>query len=157
MGLGRGIQQPARGRRLMAPADIHRERSSALGISELQKSRQTDTQRHTDKLQEFRELSWHTDRQPEADNTVRGCCEPPVLVPIPFQAGSTSLGTMHHYQPSHAEIHKEAKLNVVRVHLAPLQLGRKHPYITPAWGRAPSCNSPAGERSSGCGIAAQRS
>lgn len=106
MGLGRSIQQPARGRRLMAPADIHRERSSALGISELQQSRQTDAQRHTDKLQEFRELSWHTDRQPPRQRLLRAACVSPHSLPgrLHLARNNASLSTQPHRNPQRSQV-----------------------------------------------------
>lgn len=58
----------------MVQADIHCKRSPALGISELQKSRQTDAQRHTDKLKEFRELSLHEDSHLD-QRLLRAACD----------------------------------------------------------------------------------
>lgn len=47
------VHQPERGQRLVIQADTHCKHLPALGESELQKSRQTDSNRQTEKLKEL--------------------------------------------------------------------------------------------------------
>lgn len=140
----------------MAPADIHRECSSALGISELQKSRQTDTQRHTDKLQEFRELSWHTDRQPPRQRLLRAACVSPHSLPgrLHLARNNASLSTQPHRNPQGSQVKRCAGSPcpaAARGEAAPHRpcTGPGSQLQQPRWGKE--------QWLCGCGIAVQRS
>lgn len=140
----------------MAPADIHRERSSALEISELQQSRQTDAQRHTDKLQEFRELSWHTDRQPPHQRLLRAACVSPRSLPgrLHLARNNASLSTQPHRNPQRSQVKRCAGSPCPTAAREEASLhhpctGTSSQLQQPRWGKE--------QRMCGCEIAAQRS
>lgn len=113
----------------MLQAGAHCQHTRALGVSELQKSRQADAEKQADGLEELQDVSSNKASQPPWSESAELC----VITPTPFQADSDSLGAIHHYQPGETVPHEAARWKRLRQRSA----GRRCPSAVAAGAEQP--------------------